>query len=158
MSNVTYRQFKRACRLLVIPGSGGSGMDVSQLRIVFNAEKAVTDTPNFSRIAVYNLAQSTVAGIKAGDTVVLEAGYENGNIGMIFTGEIVQPYLSRENGTDTVLNLVCQDGDRFLTSSFTAQTLARGSTLSDVVSACSQGMDTNVLTDRLEEKAIQVNI
>lgn len=148
--NSGYKQYLRAYRLLVIPKSGGDTLDVSQLRITFSVEKATKDTPNFSRISIYNLAMSTIAGIKPGDTVVLEAGYRD-NMGMIFTGEIVQPYVSREGSVDIALVLLSQDGDQFLTSSFTAQTLSKGSTLADAVGACSAGMNTNILTDKLNE-------
>ena len=148
-----YTQFKRAYRLLVIPKEGGEGLNLSALRIVFSVEKATKGTPNFSRISVYNLNQNTISGIKVGDTVVLEAGYEDGNVGMIFTGEIVQPYISREGSVDIALNLICQDGDQYLTSSFTAQTLAKGSTLSDAANACLDGMDQNIMTDDLGDKS-----
>ncbi len=152
MSNIGYEQFLRAYRLLIVPKSGGDGIDVSALRIVFYVEKSTTETPNYSQIIVYNLAQSTIAGIKAGDKVILEAGYEKGNIGMIFSGEIVQPYVSREGGVDIALHLICQDADEYLTSAFTAKTLAKGSRLTDAVSACSEGLDQNIVSRKLGEK------
>ncbi len=96
----------------------------------------MNETPNYCEIVIYNLAASTVAQVKAGQTVILEAGYEGGNFGMIFTGQIVQPFVDRENGVDTKLHLICQDGDQFLNSSFTAKTLEKGSTPMDVVNAC----------------------
>lgn len=152
MSNVGYEQFMRAYRLLIVPKDGGNGIDVSQLRIVFNIEKSTTETPNYSHIVIYNLAQSTIAGIKAGDNVILEAGYQNGNIGMIFTGEIVQPYVSREGSVDIALHLICQDGDEYLTTAFTSKTLAKGSKLSDAVSACAEGLDQNVVSKKMSGK------
>ena len=155
MSNVGYEQFIRGYRLLILPKNGGDGIDVSQLRIVFYIEKSTTETPNYSQIIIYNLAQSTIAGIKAGDKVILEAGYEKGNVGMIFSGEIVQPYVAREGSVDIALHLICQDGDEYLTSAYTAQTLAKGSTLMDAASACSSGMEKNILTSKLNKKYIR---
>ena len=152
MSNVGYEQFMRNYRLLIVPKSGGDGIDVSALRIVFYVEKSTTETPNYSQIIIYNLAQSTIAGIKAGDKVILEAGYEKGNVGMIFSGEIVQPYVARESGVDIALHLICQDADEYLTTAFTAKTLAKGSKLTDAVSACSEGLDQNVISRKLSDK------
>lgn len=113
-------------------------MEITDLRCTFTCEKAVSDTPNYSVITVYNLSADNIASIKAGDTVILEAGYVNGNYGLIFTGQIVQPYVSREDNTDTALNLVVQDGDAYLNSGFVMTTLA-ACTQADVVAACTAG-------------------
>ena len=114
----------------------GNALDVSDLRCVFLCEKALNDTPNYSQITIYNLNQQTISSIKAGDRVVLEAGYEGGNYGMIFTGDIVQPMVHRESSTDIALTLIVQDGDVYLNSAFTAQTLSKASTQGDVITAC----------------------
>ena len=116
-------------------------LEITKLRCVFNCEKSVSDTPNYSVITVYNMAQDTISSIKAGDTVVLEAGYEYGNFGMIFTGQIVQPYVTREGSTDTALNLVVQDGDMYLNSAFVMTTLSQGASNADVVRATTEGFD-----------------
>lgn len=111
-------------------------IDVSNLRCVFSCEKSIDESPNYSQIAVYNLKSDTIASVKAGDTVILEAGYENGNYGMIFTGQIVQPYTQKESATDMALILVVQDGDEFLTSAFTAQTIGKSATQQDIAKIC----------------------
>ena len=115
-----------------------NAVDVSNLRCVFSCEKDTNDTPNYSIITVYNMASKTINSIKKGDKVILEAGYENGNYGMIFTGNIVQPMVSRESNTDIALTLVVQDGDVYLNSSFTATTLSKASTNADVVRTCTK--------------------
>lgn len=127
-------------------------IDVSNLRCSFVCEKSVSETPNYSQIVIYNLAQDTIASIKAGDTVILEAGYENGNFGMIFTGQIVQPYTSKEDGTDIALWLIVQDGDVYLKSSFVMQTVAKSSTHADIVRLCmGEEVAEGVLTSQLSE-------
>lgn len=113
-----------------------TAFDVSNLRCVFSCEKSMDETPNYSQITVYNLKADTIASIKAGDTVILEAGYENGNYGMIFTGQIVQPYTKKESATDMALILIVQDGDEFLTSAFTAQTIGKSATQQDIARIC----------------------
>lgn len=132
-------------------------LEITKLRVVFKCEKSVSDDPNYSVFTVYNMAQSDIAGIKAGDTVVLEAGYENGNYGMIFSGQIVQPYVTRESGTDTALNLVIQDGDQFLNSAFVMTTLSAACTQADVVAACVAGDDsvsTGLVNSSLSSKSM----
>lgn len=144
-----YSQFKRKYRLIVNRKSGG-GIDVSALRCLFSCEKAMTATPNFSQITIYNLNQDTISSIQAGDTVVLEAGYEGGNFGMIFTGQIVQPYTQKEGGTDIALVLLVQDGDEYLNSAFTAETVGKNATQADIVKICTrQGASTGLITEEL---------
>ncbi len=138
-----YAQWKRRFRLVC------GGLDVSALRCTFNIEKSVNETPNYSEIVVYNLAASTVSQVKAGQTVTLEAGYEEGNFGLIFTGQVVQPIVDREGGVDTRLRLICQDGDDYINNSFTAQTVEKGSTPADVVNTCST-IPQNVIGDKVQ--------
>ena len=128
--NSDYQQWMRKYQVIV------GSLDCSALRCKFKIEKSVNETPNFAQIVLYNLAASTVAQIKAGDKLIFSAGYENGNFGMIFTGEVVQPFITREGGVDILLNLICQDGDVFLNSAFTCKTLEKGSTIKDVVDTC----------------------
>lgn len=128
-----------------------STIDLSNLRGVFYCEKSTTDTPNYSQITVYNPSQATISAVKAGDTVVLEAGYEHGNYGMIFTGQIVQPMTSKEGGTDVALTLIVQDGDVYLNSSFTVKTVGKSVTQEEIINAClnnsvSPGMITKSLS------------
>ena len=141
--NSGYQQWMRKYQVIV------GSLDVSALRCVFNIEKSVNETPNFAQIVLYNLAASSVAQIKAGDKIILSAGYENGNFGMIFTGEVVQPFITREAGTDTLLHLICQDGDVFLNSAFTAKTLEKGSTIKDVVDTCAT-LPQKKISDKIE--------
>lgn len=119
-----------------------NAIDVSNLRCVFQCEKDTNDTPNYSIITIYNMSQKSISSIRKGDKVILEAGYENGNYGMIFTGQIIQPMVNRESNTDIALTLVVQDGDVYLNSSFTALTLSKASSQADVVRACTSGEPT----------------
>ena len=143
--NEGYRQWLRKFRLIV------GGMNVSNLRCVFNVEKAVDETPNLAEITITNLAVSSISQIGPGDQVLLEAGYENGNFGLIFSGQVVRPYIEKENGTDTNLVLLCQDGDVFINTAFTAKTLSKGSTLDDVVNTCAEGAAKNLISKKISQ-------
>lgn len=152
MSAMTgYKQYGRKYRILVNSKKGGS-IDVSNLRCIFHVEKTLDDTPGYSQISIYNLKQSTVRSISPGDTVIVEAGYEKGNYGMIFSGDVVQPLTTLEEGVDYVLTLICQDGDKFLTSAFVMQTLEKKTPFSGIVGACTKGVTTNLITDEIDKK------
>ena len=152
MSAMTgYKQYGRKYRIVVNSKKGGS-IDVSNLRCIFHVEKTLDDTPGYSQISIYNLKQSTVRSIAPGDTVIVEAGYEKGNYGMIFSGDVVQPLTTLEEGVDYVLTLICQDGDKFLTSAFVMQTLEKKTPFSGIVEACTKGVTTNLITDEIDKK------
>ena len=153
--NTGYKQWLRRWRVIIIPKSGGSGIDVSNLRCAFHIEKQLEETPNFSQIVITNPAVATINNIQPGDRVTVEAGYVGGNFGMIFSGEVVQPYIERDQVVDTNLVLVCQDGDVFLNSAFTAKSLEKGATALDVVNICAQGegVSKGKITDKLTEQS-----
>ncbi|MDR2573961.1 MAG: hypothetical protein LBC94_06420 [Desulfovibrio sp.] len=69
--------------------------------------------------------------------VVLQAGYQD-SPGVIFDGNIRQARTSRENGTDTWIEIIAADGDRAYNWATVNTTLAAGSTPADRVRACQQ--------------------
>ena len=137
-----YTQYMRQYRLTIIRRkTNKTNLQIEGLRIVFHCEKSMNDTPNYSIIKVYNLRNSTIGTIRDGDTVVLEAGYENGNFGMIFTGQIVQPKVFVETPVDSGLMLIVQDGDKYLKNSFVSKTVSKHATKYDIVTMCIDGKD-----------------
>lgn len=138
-------QWKRKYRVLVT-NANGTALDVSALRCTFNIEKNMDEEPNYSIVTVYNLAIETRnAIIEEGDSVIVEAGYENGAYGLVFNGEIIQWIKGKDDATDSYVRLVCQDSDHLLTSAFVAKTLAAGSTFRDTVNLCSDGYGVGVM-------------
>jgi hypothetical protein len=92
-----------------------SSFEPEALRITFDVR-----TPLFQNmcwyadIDIYNLSPSTsialmkdAYSVAPGMTVVLQAGYQNGNYGTIWQGPIYQPTWTRENVTDYRLTLHC---------------------------------------------------
>lgn len=129
-------QFLRKYRVLIMAENGATALDVSNLHCTFVVEKALDETPNYSQISIYNPSYDTEASIiNFGKKVILEAGYENDNYGMIFSGEIVQPIRMKVDNVTRALVLICQDGDTYLNNSFTSMTIAAGATQNDVVKA-----------------------
>jgi hypothetical protein len=82
------------------------------LRIHFTVTKGTTPTPNTAEITVYNLAKDTVTSlIREYNYCILQAGYEYGQAGSIFSGTIKMYKTGHESVTDTYLKLYCADGE-----------------------------------------------
>ena len=133
MTNYGYRQYLRQYRLIVTSKSEGVAFDVSDLRIKFKIEKAVKGKGNNAQIAVFNVSRDSLGAIKAGDNVVLEAGYKNGNYGMIYAGEIVQSFMEYSDDVDSAMVLMCQDCDKWLTKKIVVKTYGAGASQADMV-------------------------
>lgn len=70
---------------VIVSDVNGVGIDVSTLRCTFQIEKSLLETPNYAEIVLYNLsAQTENSIIKEGAKVILEAGYQNPQYGLIF--------------------------------------------------------------------------
>ena len=112
----------------------GIGIDVSTLRCTFQIEKSLSETPNYAEIVLYNLsAQTENSIIKEGAKVILEAGYQNPQYGLIFSGDIVQPLRGKEDNTTYTLTLVSQDGDLFYNKGIINASFRAGQTQRDVL-------------------------
>ncbi|MFP3391021.1 phage protein [Brevibacillus sp. SIMBA_040] len=125
IGNVLYG---RRYRVLVSNGKG-TALDVSDLRCVFDIKKTLTPQPNFSTVTIYNLNTETENQvINEGDTVIVEAGYEGEQYGLIFRGNVIQAIRGKEDGVDYKLILNSVDGDRFLNNGMVALSVVKGQT------------------------------
>jgi len=104
------------------------GFTPEPLRVTFEVDYPGWNSGNgfyYSEIAIYNLNTPTqMQLVDEGATVVLEAGYQNGDFGEIFSGTIFQSLFEREGVTDTKLTLRCLDGARLLTDNFCSGEMA----------------------------------
>ncbi|WP_394025301.1 phage protein [Xanthobacter flavus] len=134
------RQWIRQCRLMI--GNGSEAVDVSDLRIRFNVQRATTPTPEQADIIITNLSNATANRIVSDEykNVVLQAGYD-GNFDTIFEGEIVQRRgPGRESPTDTYVNLLVKGGQLAVSYGVVNKTLAAGHTIRDQVDACLEAL------------------
>lgn len=130
----TGEQFGRKISLLI--ANQQSAINLSNMRITFRTSGADTESPNTAIIRVYNLSDHTVnQAIKEYDNVVLQAGYEGGNFGVIFKGTIKQFRKGKESNTDSFLDILAADGDIPYTTGVISKTLDAGSTGPDAVGA-----------------------
>lgn len=133
------RQYLRKASLVV--ADGGQGLDLSQLHLKFDIRQGDLQTPNSATIRVYNLSDATARQIQKEFTrVILQAGYEAANYGVVFDGTIVQVRTGRENATDTYLDIIAGDGDEAINFAVVSTAIAAGSTFKDRVDALSKAM------------------
>jgi hypothetical protein len=126
------RQWLRAYEL-VIGASGGSGIKTGELRVAFSVKKGDSESPNESTIRVWNLSDDTLQRAKKEfDRVILHAGYLE-NYGLVYSGNIIGKRILRENGTDTILELSCGDGDAAYNGAVLNKTLSAGARPADVI-------------------------
>lgn len=103
------------------------GLDFSQFKFSFYIKAADVQSPNSAFIRIYNVTPQTAAKVKYEFTrVVLNAGYENGNYGLIFSGNIKQIRIGRESAVDSYLDIFAADGDEAFNNAVINVTLAAG--------------------------------
>jgi hypothetical protein len=117
------------------PVDGTEAMDLSKFRIQFHVEGADVESPNNAMIRVFNLTPDTARKLRTKEfaNIVLNAGYENGNYGTIFRGNVKQYRIGRLNGTDTYIDFLCADGDIGYNQAFMQKSLAAGATQNDTM-------------------------
>ncbi len=126
----------------LIVSSGSSGLDLSELRIVFHVfQWDVNSAPNYATIRVYNLSDATAKSVqKEFQRVTLQAGYEGGSFGMIFDGTLKMARRGRESPTDTYLDILAADADVGRNFAIINKTLAAGATAADQLKAATDAM------------------
>jgi len=114
---------------VIVSNANGDALDVSQLRCTFRIEKTIMQQPNFSEVVIYNMSPDTEnALIQEGSRIIVEAGYEGEQYGLIFDGNIIQPIRDKEDSVTYRLTLRALDGDRFYVNGFVGFSLLKGQT------------------------------
>lgn len=111
-----------------------TAVDVSLLRCVFKTKQDYQTQAATCVLVVYNM-NPTAEGdiIEEGFQISIEAGYEEGQYGEIFVGDIVQVIRNRENGVDYRLEILALKGSALFDMNHTRATIAAGSTPRDIV-------------------------
>lgn len=143
-----HTQWIRKVGLILFKGE--KGLDLSEFRIRFEVTAADVETPNNAAIRVYNLSQETVQKIQGEfSEVVLNAGYQNGNYGVIFKGTIKQFKIGRENAIDSYLDILAADGDIEYNQAFIELSLKSNTTPAQQIEAIGKSTGTSVDTQSL---------
>lgn len=138
----TYDQWIRKISLVVLAEQ--DGIDLSEFRIRFEIQAADFETPNNAVIRVYNLSRDSINKIRGKgefSRVVLNAGYEQGNFGVIFDGTIVQFRVGREGNIDTHLDIIAMDGDSQYNQSIIQSSISKGKKPEDLIKEAIKAME-----------------
>ena len=126
-----------------------TGVDLSDLHVVFSVSKSLSREATTGTITIYNLNVETENDLMTNCVrVTIEAGYE-GLFGLIYDGDVIQGIRGVENGVDYYLTLITMDCERFLNSGFVSYTLTRGATKREAVKTI-----CNVATNPVEINSI----
>jgi hypothetical protein len=133
-----------------------AGLDISNLHCVFKIEKSMSSEPNKSTLRIYNLSPQTRNSITSGKRVTIEAGYEQGQYGLIYDGDVVVVVNSGVNGIDKLTRIIAQDGDLFLNSGFINVSYSAGQKSIDYFNQAvgSAGGETDSVTDAAKASAL----
>jgi|WetSurMetagenome_2_1015567.scaffolds.fasta_scaffold325733_1 hypothetical protein len=149
-------------KLGLILYSGDKGLDLSDLHIKFSVRAAQIESPNTASIRVYNLAKETVNQIQVRgefSDVTLNAGYVNGNYGVIFQGTIKQFHIGRESATDTYLDILAADGDLGYNEALINTSIAAGHSQEEIIKALGAAMPQTTYDDKtLGESGIKTSL
>lgn len=136
-----------------------TAVDVSLLRCVFKVESAIETQVAVCTLEVYNMNAATEGDIiREGFQISIEGGYDEGQYGEIFTGNIVQVIRNRENGMDYKLEILALRGSSMLDLNYTKCSIAAGSKPRDVIDALTrnarQPITIGEITPNLSEQAL----
>lgn len=134
-------------------------LDVSQLRCTFRVEKSMSEEPNLSEVTIYNLSAETENTIiVGGNDIVVEAGYEGEQYGMIFKGNVVQPLRNKEDGVTYSLQLISQDGDKFLNGGIISASFRKGQTQRNIANELTNKASNPVQTGAISSDLDNVKL
>jgi hypothetical protein len=116
----------------------------------------MSSDPNKSTLQIYNLAPKTRNSITEGKRVIIEAGYNKGQYGLIYDGDVVVVINSGANGINKLTQIVAQDGDLFLNSGFINVSYASGQKSIDYFNQAVglAGGETDSITDDAKESTL----
>jgi hypothetical protein len=123
--------------------SNGEVLDFSEFHIKFSVINADVESPNNAAIRVYNPSKSTlnrIVGKKEFTSVVLNAGYESGNYGVIFSGTIKQLRIGHEDNVTSYIDILASDGDIGYNQGLINTTLAKGTTYAAALEESAKAM------------------
>ena len=96
-----------------------SNWEPESLRVVFDINLLANYAVSYGDVSIFNLNTQTQNDlIQEGCVVQVEAGYQNGHYGNIFTGRVMQVLYEHRNVTDFVTTLHCLWGYKQLVHEF----------------------------------------
>lgn len=125
--------YGRKYRVLV-SNKSGVALDVSELHCTFDIQYVVNQTPPFNSVTIYNLNPSTENFLlNYGDHLVVEAGYEGSQYGVIFEGDVIEPIRDKPDNVTYRLTINALASDLQLNQAFANFTVSRGQNSRSIV-------------------------
>lgn len=155
MANLPYdAQWKRRGSLLLLPkrevldandaraqaGQAQQALDLSQFHFTFRTQQADLPSPNNCEIRVFNLSESTMRQVRGEySEVVLQAGYANGNFGVVFRGTVRHYRIGKLDAKTSYLDILASDGELGYNNAIVSTSLSRGATVQEQLDAIMAG-------------------
>ena len=131
-------------------------IDVSDLKCVFKCKYDMNTALSVGTLVVYNLSPETEAGIiQEGFQFSVYGGYEKGQYGEIFTGDIVQVIRNRENGVDYRLEILAVRAKMEFDWNFVRASVAAQATPREVAKAITEKADQKLKLGEVSDKISQ---
>lgn len=125
------KQFLRDYELTIVPQEEDTRV-ITDLKITFEITKSVLSYPNLARIVIYNPAPKTISALQRKFTKVsLKAGYE-GNIKLIFKGDVRNVYQGKTS-TDRTITILAGDGEQDWKNSRFNKTFSASVATADII-------------------------
>ena len=120
-------------------------LDVSDLRCIFTAKYDFNAFVSIGTLVIYNLSQKTEkAIIEEGFQISIQAGYEKGQYGEIFTGDIIQVIRNREDGINYKLEILAARSIKDFDWNFVRSSIAANSTPREQIKEVCEKADTKL--------------
>lgn len=123
--------FGRIIEVLIGP-PGQTGLKIDGLRMTFDIEKDSKPTPNKASLKIFNMSKDNAKAVaKAGNSLVINAGYADEMVGGLFFGDIITAWPHRD-GSDYILEIDALDGIKDLQAKTIALSYSEGTVVADV--------------------------
>ena len=125
------QQYLRALKVVI--GNGNEAYEFSDLHCRFQVRNADVQTLKTLDLTIYNVSKDMAnrIGQKEFTRVEVSAGYQ-GNLGLIFQGDLTMIRLGWENATDSYVSIQAADGDLAFNWGISNISLAKGYLPSDI--------------------------
>lgn len=119
----------------------GQTFDANGIRVRFKIKQSTLEQANTATVMLTNQnpAQAKKLVQAEGSTVSISAGYQ-GNMGLLFVGDLRRAIYGRENPTDTLTTILAADGGQAQSYAQVNKTLPPGSKPQDIVNTAIQGL------------------
>ena len=136
-----------------------SAIDVSLLKCVFKINETIDTAAAICTLEVYNMNSTTEGDIiREGFQISIEGGYDEGQYGELFTGDIVQVIRNREDGINYKLEILALRGSKIFDLSFIKSSVAAGSQPRDIINTIAKQSTNPFVVDEISNNLSQARL